>query len=171
MATGCSRVRDHVSREIIGETPPATEQRPYVNRLSAREMDSLTAVCDTFIPTVHPSTCAAASATPSQRNFFLASASDAGIPDRVSDLSEPVSPVYIQALYHITHIYKRSDIGTAHICHMKSGYFLITYAYVFNQIRLMHVNSTSQPPHAYFSSSRNRIRFMGKYAYLWIRNI
>lgn len=54
----------------------------YVNSLSARQMESLTALCDTFLPSVDPP--GLAGDDDSTAEFFRTSASMAGTPELVS---------------------------------------------------------------------------------------
>lgn len=62
----------------------------YVNSLSSREMESLTAICDTLFPSVYNSSTIAASADDGSANsistFYQSSASMAGTPQRVGEL-------------------------------------------------------------------------------------
>ncbi|KAJ7002265.1 long-chain-alcohol oxidase FAO4A [Populus alba x Populus x berolinensis] len=62
----------------------------YVNSLSSREMESLTAICDTLFPSVYNSSMIAASADDGSANsistFYQSSASMAGTPQRVGEL-------------------------------------------------------------------------------------
>ncbi|XP_044468905.1 long-chain-alcohol oxidase FAO4A-like [Mangifera indica] len=57
------------------------EAQFYVNSLSSREMDSLTAICDTFLPSITVS-----AANDDVATFFQASASMAGTPARLGGL-------------------------------------------------------------------------------------
>ncbi|KAJ6309350.1 hypothetical protein OIU76_018858, partial [Salix suchowensis] len=63
------------------------KQSLYVNSLSSREMESLTAICDTLFPSVYGSNMMAAAAaddgyTNSISSFYRSSASMAGTPQR-----------------------------------------------------------------------------------------
>uniref|UniRef100_A0A6N2K581 long-chain-alcohol oxidase n=1 Tax=Salix viminalis TaxID=40686 RepID=A0A6N2K581_SALVM len=68
------------------------KQSLYVNSLSSREMESLTAICDTLFPSVYGSNMMAAAAaaddgyTNSISSFYRSSASMAGTPQRVGGL-------------------------------------------------------------------------------------
>lgn len=57
----------------------------YPNSLSSREMESLTALCDTFLPSLGVSDNAATT-DESFTTFYRTSASMAGTPDRVSNV-------------------------------------------------------------------------------------
>ena len=63
------------------------KQYLYVNSLSSREMESLTAICDTLFPSVYGRNMMAAAAddgyTSSISSFYRSSASMAGTPQRV----------------------------------------------------------------------------------------
>lgn len=58
------------------------ENHCYVNSLSSQEMESLSALCDTFLPAVDVKTAAATDKDIA--DFFRASASATGTPERVS---------------------------------------------------------------------------------------
>ncbi|XP_031280152.1 long-chain-alcohol oxidase FAO4A-like [Pistacia vera] len=58
--------------------------RVYVNSLTSREMDSLAAICDTFLPSI--SVSSGATIDDDVATFFQASASMAGTPERVGGL-------------------------------------------------------------------------------------
>ncbi|GMH03610.1 hypothetical protein Nepgr_005449 [Nepenthes gracilis] len=61
-------------------------QLNYVNKLSSREMDSLTALCDTFLPSVDPLDAGCSAADESAARFFQTSASMAGTPEHLAGL-------------------------------------------------------------------------------------
>ncbi|KAJ6700472.1 LONG-CHAIN-ALCOHOL OXIDASE [Salix koriyanagi] len=82
------------------------KQSFYVNSLSSREMESLTAICDTLFPSVYGSNMMAAAAaddgyTNSISSFYRSSASMAGTPQRgaaskeVADKADAVCAVYV----------------------------------------------------------------------------
>lgn len=58
---------------------------PYANKLSAREMESLTAMCDTFLPSMEIS----GAGEESLKAFYATSASMTGTPESVSWMMNP----------------------------------------------------------------------------------
>ncbi|GMH15900.1 hypothetical protein Nepgr_017741 [Nepenthes gracilis] len=61
-------------------------QLHYANKLSSREMDSLTALCDTFLPSVDPPDGGCSATDESVVRFFRTSASMAGTPEHLAGL-------------------------------------------------------------------------------------
>lgn len=58
---------------------------PHANKLSAREMESLTAMCDTFLPSMEIS----GAGEESLKAFYATSASMTGTPESVSWMMNP----------------------------------------------------------------------------------
>lgn len=64
--------------------PPHGQYNCYVNSLSSRQMDSLTAICDSFLPSLHPVSADSSDVSAAVATFYLSSASMAATPQRVS---------------------------------------------------------------------------------------
>ncbi|XVE65424.1 hypothetical protein DITRI_Ditri07aG0179200 [Diplodiscus trichospermus] len=58
----------------------------YVNSLSSREMDSLTSICDAFLPSLHPLSSDSHVSSPAAATFYQSSASMCATPQRVGGL-------------------------------------------------------------------------------------
>lgn len=74
--------------ELVGSVGGGGE-RPrvgYVNSLSPRQMDALTALCDTFLPSIAPPHYPSYTATVDEEvaKFYQTSASMAGTPEKVT---------------------------------------------------------------------------------------
>lgn len=109
------------------------QRKCYVNSLSSREMESLTALCDTLLPSVEASDLAA---DPSVAEFYRTSASMAGTPDLVGGLiSERLKHPKLRLLRLSLWILS-TWIGTLILCGRLSMSGEFPYVHRFSQLPL-----------------------------------
>lgn len=91
------------------------EEGNYVNRLSWREMDSLTALCDTFLPSLHLPNDAVQTPDDPAIEFFHTSASMAGTPHYIGGLISERLRTHV-FLTRLTLVVLSTWIGTLILC-------------------------------------------------------
>lgn len=74
----------HAIQQLHASGTHRDQRKGYVNSLSSRQMESLTALCDTFLPSIDDASHI--TTDPSVSKFYLTSASIAGTPQLVRNL-------------------------------------------------------------------------------------